>query len=148
MTLIGKSIFGLWLSAWPYQICTWTCRLSLCGISRKVKNKKTKQKNKYKHLIGSPFVCCAALVVFYIVYMRHFCTEPFCPLVATLHIAAGSLGRYRFWRWFFFHGNTAVLAQMGGVELQSRSQCLAADTRYVLSWSPWYATAVQTQTAW
>lgn len=61
MTLIGKSISGLWLPAWPYLICTWTCRLLMCGTPRKVKN----QKKKNKRLIGSLLVRCAALVICY-----------------------------------------------------------------------------------
>lgn len=71
MTLIGKSIFGLWLPAWAYQICTWTCRLSLCGIPRKVK--KTQQKTEKQTSDREP--CCVVQhwIFFYIVKKRNFC---------------------------------------------------------------------------
>lgn len=35
MTLIGKSISMLWLPVWPYQICTWTCLLSMRTTPRR-----------------------------------------------------------------------------------------------------------------
>lgn len=88
MTLIGKSIF------WALASCLAISDLHLNLPSVDVCH-------SYE---SSLLVCCAASVIFQTVNMRNFCMEskPFCPLVAILHVAEGSLGRYHFWRWFFF----------------------------------------------
>lgn len=98
MTLIGKTICGPLLPAWPYQICTWTRRLCVWDSEESENKKKTTSRRES---------CCLLCSIYYLFYSK--CVgclhgeerELFCPLVAMLHITEGSPGPYRLGRWFF-----------------------------------------------
>lgn len=78
---------------------------------------------------------CAALVICYKYEEFLHGEEAILPLGGNSAHCGGIPGLLSFLKviFFFLFRNTAALAEMGGVELQNRSQCLAADTRCVLS---------------